>query len=155
MKNWRIFHVTSIFLAGLCGLAAAAMPASFAKGQSAGDSSSPQVGANPAPMSMAQPVPEGQVTKVEDNKKICMVTNRAYDKPQIPVTVNGKTYYGCCEMCKTTLTNNPNQRTAVDPVSKKKVDKSEAVIGVTANGGVVYFQNDKDLDAYNAKMASK
>jgi YHS domain-containing protein len=126
-----------------------------AHGQSAADSITPLTGgAKPAPMNMGQPVPEGKATKVEDNKKICMVTNRAYDKEQIPVKVNGKTYYGCCDMCKSMLANNASQRTAVDPVSKKTVDKSQAVIGVTANGGVIYFQNDKDLEAYNVAQSA-
>jgi YHS domain-containing protein len=104
-------------------------------------------------MNMSTPEPSGKLTKVDDNSKICMVTNRAYDKPQIPVQVEGKTYYGCCEMCKGMLTKDATQRTAIDPVSKKPVDKSKAVIGVGANGGVYYFQNEKNLETYNARMA--
>jgi YHS domain-containing protein len=97
--------------------------------------------------------PEGKLTKVEDHKKICMVTNKAFDKDQIPVEVEGRTYYGCCEMCKTLLTSNPDKRGAVDPVSNKKVDKSSAVIGVASNGKVLYFENEKNLDTYNSRIA--
>ncbi len=104
-------------------------------------------------MSMSSPAPTGKLTRVEDNRKICMVTNRAYDKPQIPVKVDGRTYYGCCDMCKSMLTKDASQRRAVDPVSRKPVDKSKAVIGVAANGGVFYFQNEKNLETYNARMA--
>jgi YHS domain-containing protein len=132
----------------------AALPAHPQSGTGSG-SSAQTSRERPAPMSMGQPIPEGKVTKVSDNTKICMVTNRAYDKPQIPVRVDGKTYYGCCDMCKSMLTNNADQRTAVDPVSKQKVDKSAAVIGVTTNGGVIYFKNDKDLEEYNQKFDSK
>jgi YHS domain-containing protein len=133
------------------------MAGSPAYGQNAADPGGAQSSAakQQAPMQMGQTAPQGKVTKVEDNKKICMVTNRAYDKEQIPVTVSGKTYYGCCEMCKSMLTGDPSKRMAVDPVSNRKVDKSEAVIGVAANGGVIYFQNDKDLEAYNGKVGSK
>jgi YHS domain-containing protein len=157
MKTSQFFSFLFILQATVCILLAGAivMVAAPAYGQTAVDSPAPQAGtAKPAAMNMGQPVPEGKVTKVEDDKKICMVTNKAYDRSQIPVTVDGKTYYGCCEMCKSMLTNNPDQRAAVDPVSKKNVDKSQAVIGVTANGGVIYFQNDKDLDTYNKKFAS-
>jgi YHS domain-containing protein len=116
----------------------------------------PQIGARTrqSGMNMSAPEPSGKLTKVDDNSKICMVTNRAYDKPQVPVQVDGRTYYGCCEMCKGMLTKDASQRTAIDPVSKKPVDKSKAVIGVGANGGVYYFQNEKDFETYNARMAS-
>ena len=32
-----------------------------------------------------------------------MITEAVYEKDQIPVTVDGKTYYGCCDMCKEML----------------------------------------------------
>jgi YHS domain-containing protein len=95
----------------------------------------------------------GKLTKVEDHKKICMVTNKAFEKDQIPIEVEGRTYYGCCEMCKTALANNPEKRTAIDPISNHKVDKSMAVIGVDANGKVLYFENDQNLAAYNSKTS--
>jgi YHS domain-containing protein len=94
----------------------------------------------------------GKLTKMEDHKKICMVTNKAFEKDQIPIEVEGRTYYGCCEMCKTALSSDPEKRTAVDPISNKKVDKSSAVIGVDPKGRVLYFENDKTFAAYNAKI---
>ena len=94
----------------------------------------------------------GKLTKVEDHKKICMVTNKAFAKDQIPIEIEGRTYYGCCEMCKTALSTDPGKRTAVDPVSNEKVDKSVAVIGVDSNGRVLYFENDKNFAAYNSKI---
>jgi hypothetical protein len=33
------------------------------------------------------------------------------------------------------------------------VDKSKAVLGKDAKGSVVYFQNQADFDAYNARQA--
>ena len=156
MKLPKLYSFSRMYVSALIvsAVALGALPAYPQSGT--GQEPSAQTGRQrPAPMSMGQPVPEGKVTKVSDNTKICMVTNRAYDKPQIPVKVEGKTYYGCCDMCKSMLTNNADQRSAIDPVSKQKVDKSAAVIGVTTNGGVIYFKNDKDLEEYNQKLDSK
>ena len=63
-----------------------------------------------------------------DSKYVCMVTNQLFVKEQIPVEMEGKTYYGCCEMCEAKIKNNPQSREATDPVSGKKVDKAEAII---------------------------
>jgi YHS domain-containing protein len=76
-------------------------------------------------------------------KRVCMMNNSVFPKDQIPVVVGGKTYFGCCEMCKERLANDPSVREAVDPVSKKKVDKASAVIGVRADGTVLYFESEK------------
>lgn len=151
---------TTIFLAVFFGFAGCACAASamartsVAPHDARGAAAAPQNDAKAPAMNMGQSAAEGPVKRVEEKQKICMVTNKAFDKPQIPVVVDGKTYYGCCEMCKGVLTNDASQRMAVDPVSKKKVDKSEAVIGVAANGGVIYFENEKDLKAYNKKFAA-
>ena len=83
---------------------------------------------------------------------VCMVNNAAFDKPQIPVEVNGKTYYGCCPMCKERLTKDANTRTATDPVSGKSVDKAAAVIGKAPDGSVYYFENEGNMKQY--KIAS-
>ena len=88
-----------------------------------------------------------QLTKVE-NKKVCMVTNKLFEKDQIPVSVEGKTYYGCCEMCKAKLENSVAQRSAVDPISKKQVDKATAVIGAAGDGSVFYFESEENLKKF-------
>jgi len=41
--------------------------------------------------------------KIVEAKKVCMVNNHVFDKDQIPISVAGKTYYGCCQMCKERL----------------------------------------------------
>ena len=87
------------------------------------------------------------VTEV-DSKYVCMVTNKLFPNVQIPVEVADKTYYGCCEMCKAQLANNPEKRMATDPVSGKAVDKSQAVIGAAPNGSVYYFENKANLDSF-------
>ena len=84
-----------------------------------------------------------------DASKVCMVNNNYMGTTQIPVKVNGKTYYGCCAGCKTTLETKPESRQAVDPISGKIVDKAAAVIGKTSGGRVVYFSSLAHLNTPN------
>lgn len=72
--------------------------------------------------------PNQAVTEVE-SKKVCMVNDTYFGRDQIPVKVASKTYYGCCENCKKTLKDSEKSRVALDPVTKKPVDKAAAVIG--------------------------
>jgi YHS domain-containing protein len=81
---------------------------------------------------------------------VCMVNDTRFHAPQIPVQVAGKTYYGCCAMCKGRLNNDPVVRSAVDPVSGKPVDKATAVIAAMPNGKVLYFESERNLKAYRA-----
>ena len=98
--------------------------------------------------------PQGPLTKVEP-KTVCMINEHAMGKDQIPVEVDGKTYYGCCEMCKKALESDKSKRVATDPVSGKEVDKATAVIAKQEDGRVFYFENDANLARYNEKFASK
>lgn len=77
-----------------------------------------------------------------ETKRVCMVNNQVFDKDQIPVAVEGKTYYGCCEMCKERLAKDVTARTGTDPVSGKPVDKATAVIGALPDGKVLYFESE-------------
>ncbi len=87
------------------------------------------------------------LTRVEA-KRVCMVNNTVFPKDQIPVQVDGKTYFGCCEMCKGKLAEDPSARHATDPVSGKTVDKATAVIGATSDGKVLYFENEKTFATF-------
>lgn len=91
------------------------------------------------------------LAQVADSKYVCMVTNKLFQKEQIPVEVKGKTYYGCCEMCKGTLKNDPSSRNAVDPVSGAPVDKAQAIIAASSEGNIYYFENKDNLDKFNNK----
>jgi YHS domain-containing protein len=91
------------------------------------------------------------VLKVVEAKKVCMVNNQLFEKDQIPIAVEGKTYYGCCEMCKERLAKDAAARTAVDPVTGKKVDKAKAVIAAQPDGKVLYFESAKTLAEYQKK----
>lgn len=84
-------------------------------------------------------------------KKVCMVNNQVFDKDQIPVAVEGKTYYGCCEMCKERLSKDAAARTAVDPVTGKPVDKATAVIAAMPDGKVLYFESQETYEQYSRK----
>ncbi len=87
------------------------------------------------------------VTQVEA-QYVCMVNNTVFDRPQIPVIVNNKTYYGCCAGCKDRLTNDAAIRTARDPISNNEVDKSIAIYGAASDGKVYYFENTTNLEQY-------
>jgi YHS domain-containing protein len=93
--------------------------------------------------------PSGTLTKVA-TKTVCMINEHAMGKDQIPVEVDGKTYYGCCDMCKKALAQNAEKRVATDPVTGKQVDKATAVIAAQEDGRVFYFESDATLAKYNA-----
>jgi YHS domain-containing protein len=90
----------------------------------------------------------GNVLEPVENEKVCMVNDTFFGTTQIPVKVGSKTYYGCCENCKKTLKEDANSRFAVDPVSKKKVDKATAVIGATKDNRVYYFQSPANMKKF-------
>ena len=83
-----------------------------------------------------------------ETKKVCMINNQVFEKDQIPVQVEGRTYYGCCEMCKERLAKDKAAREATDPVTGKTVDKAKAVIGAQPDGSVFYFESEETLKKY-------
>ena len=83
-----------------------------------------------------------------ETKKVCMINNQVFEKDQIPIEVEGRTYYGCCEMCKERLAKDPASRRALDPVTGKTVDKAKAVIGALPDGKVLYFESEETLKKY-------
>lgn len=73
---------------------------------------------------------------------VCMVNDAFMNKEQIAVPFNGKTYYGCCEMCKNRIPQDAAVRKATDPATGKVVDKASAYIVITGNNGEVsYFES--------------
>jgi len=64
------------------------------------------------------------------------------------VPVGDRTYYGCCEGCKQRLRNEPEVRTARDPVSGEPVDKASAIIGRQPDGHVLYFASEETFNRY-------
>ena len=98
---------------------------------------------------LAEEASNDKVVAVE-SKNVCMINDRSMANEQIPVEVDGKTYFGCCPMCKERLVKDEASRFAVDPVSGKKVDKAKAVIGALPGAKVLYFESKENLEKYNA-----
>jgi YHS domain-containing protein len=77
------------------------------------------------------------------NDLVCMVNDAYMAKAQIPIGVNGKIYYGCCNMCVETLNEKETARLAVDPITGEAVDKSEAfIVLLNKNGAVAYYKSE-------------
>lgn len=93
---------------------------------------------------------DGDWLKPAEAQYVCMMNNKVFDKPQIAIEVEGKTYYGCCPMCADKLKNDISLRRATDPVSGKSVDKANAVIGADTHGMTYYFESKENLN----KLAS-
>lgn len=87
---------------------------------------------------------------VSDPSLVCMVNDQVMGRPQIPITVDGRTYYGCCENCKKRLAEDESARLAKDPVTGAMVDKSAAVIGQDPSGRVFYFASEDSLRAFKS-----
>jgi YHS domain-containing protein len=134
-KNTTVTAAAAMVLAGALGVSAMQAPAAR-----------PAAGA-----AVTKTSSSAAIEKVTDPSLVCMVNDMDMGKAQIPVVVEGQTYYGCCAMCKERLTKDAAVRTAIDPVSGKKVDKAKAVIGKRPDGSVVYFESEKNLRQYAAR----
>lgn len=86
--------------------------------------------------------------QVVETREVCMVNDRFFAREQIPVEVDGKTYYGCCEGCKKRLAEDEAIRQANDPVTGHPVDKATAVITARPDGSVLYFSSEETLARY-------
>ncbi|MEW5979252.1 MAG: YHS domain-containing protein [Acidobacteriota bacterium] len=85
---------------------------------------------------------------VEKPEFVCMMQDMVLTKPGIAIEYQGKTYYGCCEMCRDKIKNEPQKYTqAKDPVSGKAVDKATAFIyGI--DGSAYYFATKANRKAF-------
>lgn len=83
--------------------------------------------------------------------EVCMVTDRVFGKPQIPVEYEGRTYYGCCGGCVSRIKNDSQVRYSVDPVSGAEVDKATAVIVEGPGGAAMYFESMATAREYLSK----
>ena len=104
-------------------------------------------------LALASPAVAETLARVQP-KRVCMVNDTVFPKDQIPVAVDGKTYFGCCEMCKGRLAEDAAIRRSTDPVSGKPVDKAKAVIGAKRDGKVLYFESEKTFAAYQKQKRS-
>ena len=82
-----------------------------------------------------------------------MINEHAMGKDQIPIEIEGRTYYGCCDMCKKALAADAAKRVADrSGVSGKQVDKATAVIASQEDGRVFYFENEANLAKHNKQF---
>lgn len=79
---------------------------------------------------------------------VCMVNDTYFARDQIPVEVEGRTYYGCCQGCKARLQQDESIRHALDPVTGDEVDKATAIVAARADGSVLYFESEESLERY-------
>ncbi|MEY4581066.1 MAG: hypothetical protein RL701_5769 [Pseudomonadota bacterium] len=107
-------------------------------------------GPTPEPEGALASFPTRELTKIADPSQVCMVRNHFMGRPQLTAAVSGATYFGCCEGCRNRLLSDPNARVAVDPVSRRAIDKAFAVMAHNARGNVFYFESDQNLAAYQA-----
>lgn len=84
------------------------------------------------------------------NKQICMVNNAYMGKDQFEVPYDGKTYYGCCNMCVEKIPNDETARKAKDPFTGKEIDKANAYIVLKdQQGNVDYFENEENYKKFS------
>jgi len=93
----------------------------------------------------------GEKVKKIEPKTVCMAMDVVAGASLPAVVVAGKSYYYGTTDCSEQLVSDAARRVAIDPVTHKEVDKSEAVVAVTPEGKVLYFESDKTLAQYNAK----
>lgn len=139
-RHGPLLRIAAAIVLVACESKNASLPA---EGQSAAvTEAAPVAPANPAATEM---------TLVTDASQVCMVNDQFMGQPQIPVNVKGKTYYGCCAMCKGRLQSDASTRTASDPFSHEPVDKATAVIGRLPDGATLYFANRENFDSYSQR----
>lgn len=97
-------------------------------------------------------VAQSALTRIGDPSKVCMVNDQHMGVAQIPVAVEGKTYFGCCEMCEARLKTDPKLRFATDPATQQPVDKATAVLAMDARGKVLYFESESSMQQYAARL---
>ncbi|WP_286513118.1 hypothetical protein [Empedobacter falsenii] len=84
------------------------------------------------------------------NKQVCMVNNAYMGKDQFEVPYDGKTYYGCCNMCVERIPNDETARIAKDPFTGKEIDKADAYIVLKdQQGNVDYFENEENYKKFS------
>ncbi|MFQ5354557.1 MAG: TRASH domain-containing protein [Thermodesulfobacteriota bacterium] len=88
-----------------------------------------------------------------DASIVCMVNDNVMGRTQIPVEVEGKTYYGCCKNCVGKLKGNIAVRTAKDPFSGNDVDKASAFIIEGPKGEALYFESAVTANKFIAKYS--
>lgn len=96
--------------------------------------------------------PENAAFRQVEPSRVCMVQDRVSFMGNIPVEIEGKTYYGCCPNCVGRLLSAGALRYAIDPSTGSQVDKAEAFIISREDGTVMYFESEKTARGYHQAM---
>lgn len=96
-------------------------------------------------------MPDQLPGRVSDTSKVCMVNDRVMGQAQLPVRVDGRTYYGCCAACVGRLNEDRKARVSTDPVTGRDIDKSEAVILRGESGEALYFESEDTARRYRGR----
>ncbi|GFD80140.1 hypothetical protein KUL118_30020 [Tenacibaculum sp. KUL118] len=102
------------------------------------------------PIQMNSVVVSQTTYEIVPNDKVCMVNDRYMGVEQIPIDVEGITYYGCCQGCVEKLQKNiDNVRFGSNPIDDTKIDKANAVIVQDkSKGNVFYFASKEDAQNF-------
>ena len=95
---------------------------------------------------------ESPMLKEVPNDKVCMVNDKYMAEDQIAIPFEGRTYYGCCEMCVAKLEGEVAARTALDPHTGEAVDKALAYIVAKPDKKVLYFSSRDNFVEYSKKF---
>ncbi len=93
--------------------------------------------------------------RVVPTDQVCMVNDQFFGRKQIPVEHAGKTYYGCCENCKKTLTQEAGARQAKDALTGRTIDKASAVIAAREDGSVLYFADKANFEKFKKQSMGR
>ena len=92
-----------------------------------------------------------------DKTNVCMVDDEYKGEQQLQTIIDGKTYYGCCIPCIETLNSDSSFRYGIDPISKIKIDKTDAFIvrKSVESDKVLYFEDKENYQTYLEKSKNK
>lgn len=91
---------------------------------------------------------------VPERSRVCMMQDTVMAVPAIPLARDGKTYYGCCQMCQAKMAADPGRYTkARDPVSGAVVDKATAAL-LSVDGRVLYFESEGTRASYTGRLST-
>ena len=92
-----------------------------------------------------------------DPASVCMATNVYMGANQMAHAHGGDTYYACSNHCIKRLTENSEDRYAIDPVSNNRVNKAAAIICAhpDRSGTIYYFESKENHLAFLEQNASQ
>jgi len=106
------------------------------------------MGIDPNTLAATRNQPPERLTELVYKGYVCMYVDAVLDEPTLAINIDGRTYYGF-PRCTAKLVQNEAARYAHDPLTDKKVNKAEAVIGVSADRRVSYFESSENLHRFN------